>query len=195
MPSPHEIVAAPLTLWLAPTGTAFPAVQTAPAVDFNKLGTEGPYNYDEDGVTLNQSQSIETFIPAGSPRPRKAWRTEEGLAMSLVLVDLTPEQHALILDRATVTTVAAAAGTAGTKSFSRARGIDVAQYALLARGPSSVNNALTYQHEWPTVFQSGEPEEVWSKGKPVGLAVEFTALEVTPGAFGTTRVQTAAPTS
>lgn len=191
MSAPNEITAAPLTLWLAKVGTAYPKIDGAPAEPWVKLGTEGDRNYDEDGVSTAHTQNIETFTPAGSTAPRKAFRTSEGLTMGFNLVDLSTAQFALILDEAAVTTQAAEATKAGTKSFDLLRGTDVKTWALLARGQSPEDNDLTIQYQWPTVFQSGEPSPVHTKGKPAMLAVEFTALEVTAGEFGEIIEQTA----
>lgn len=192
MPAPHEIIASPLTLYVADVGTAFPKIDEAPAEAWLKLGALGAKNYTDDGVTVSTSQTVETFIPAGSTAPRKAFRTEEGLAMGFTLVDLSPEQFAEILDRAAITTVAKGAEKAGEKSFSMLRGLGVQQYALLARGESTVDNDLASQYEWPTVYQSGDASPVYTKGEPAGLDVEFTALEVEEGEFGDIRIQTAA---
>jgi hypothetical protein len=194
MPAPHEIIASPLTLYVAEVGTAFPKIDAAPAGAWLKLGALGAKNYTDDGVTVTTSQTVETFIPAGSTAPRKAFRTEEGLAMGFTLVDLSPEQFAKVLDEAAITTVVAAAGKAGEKSFSMLRGLGVQQYALLARGESTVDNELASQYEWPTVYQSGDPSPVYTKGEPAGLDVEFTALEVEDGEFGDIRIQTAEAT-
>lgn len=189
MPAPHEIVAFPLTIWVAPTGTAFPAVNAAPAGTFFQLGTAGAKNYDEAGTNVSHPQTVETFTGAASTAPRKAFRTQEGLVLGFTLVDTTPEQYAKVLDDAAVTTVG---GAGGHKDFSLLRGVDVKQYAMLARGESSVDNALTLQLEWPTVYQSGDPAPAWSKGAPAGLGIEFTALEVVAGQFGFCRIQTLA---
>ena len=116
--------------------------------------------------------------------------------MTFTLVDLSPEMQALAaFDDADLTTVAAGASQAGEKHFQTKKGVTVAQFALLARGESTVDNGLTLQHEWPTVYQSGEPSPVFTKGEPAGLELEFTAIEVTEGEFGTTRIQTAVATS
>lgn len=187
MPAPHEIVAFPLTVYVAPTGTAFPAINAAPAGAWFLLGTSGARNYDEAGVNVTESQTVETFTGASSTAPRKAFRTAEGLVLGFTLVDLTPEQYAKVLDDVAVTNVV---GPPGHKAFAQLRGVDVKTYALLARGESSVDNALNMQFEWPTVFQSGDPAPAFSKGAPAGLAVEFTALEVVANAFGTVRTQT-----
>src|SRR3990167_8660628 len=114
MATPYEIVAAPLTVWVAPTGTAFPDVDTAPNGSWTKLGTSGDKNYADDGVTVTHEQTIETFTPAGSTAARKAWRTEEGLLVEFVLVDISADQYAKILNDATVTDTGAGAGTPGT---------------------------------------------------------------------------------
>lgn len=194
MPTPHEIVAAPLTVWLAPVGTAFPKVDAAPSGPWIKLGTEGAYNYSDDGVTVQHSSSVETFTPAAATRPRKAWRTEEGLTVGFTLVDLSPTHYAKVLDEATVSTVAAATGSAGTSSFNVQREINVELWALLARGESPVDNDLAMQLQIDAVYQSAEPEVTFNKGNPAGLSLEFTALEVTAGDFATWVVQTAPAT-
>lgn len=198
MPAPHELVGAPLTLWIAPTGTAYPTLQTVDgsiAGTWVKLGALGSKSYDDGGVEVLTPQTIETFTGAGGTAPRKAFRTEEGLALALTLADISPEQFALAMNNAAVTTVAAGASTAGQKHFSLLRGVNVAQHALLARGQSPVDNALVLQWEVPTCFQSGDVSPTFDKGKPAGLAVEFTALEVTENVFGTVRHQTAVPSS
>lgn len=195
MPAPHELIAKTLTVWLAPVATAFPAIQTAPSGDWVKLGTAGDLNYDEDGVEVSHDQNIETYTPGGSTTKRKAFRTDEDFILGFVLNDMSPEQYAKALDDPTLTTVAAGAGTAGQKHFDVKKGLDVKTFALLARGQSSVDNALTLQYEAYTVFQSGNPKPVHKKGEPSGLAVEYTALEATAGEFVKIRVQTAAPSS
>lgn len=195
MPAPHQITASPLTVYLAPTGETFPEVDAAPAGNWVKLGTEGAKDYNEEGVTVTLSETVETFTGAESTAPRKAFRTEEGLVLAFMLADLSPEQYALILDDATVTTTPAGASQPGEKEIDLLRGISVHQYALLAKGESTVDNALALQYEWPTVFQSGSPAPVHAKGAPAALAVEFTALEVTAGNFGNLKIQTAVATS
>ena len=58
MSTPYEVVAQPFTLWVAPVGTAFPDVDTAPDGSWTKVGTSGDLNYTEDGVTVTHSQSV-----------------------------------------------------------------------------------------------------------------------------------------
>jgi len=69
MAAPEEVVAAPLTIWLAPVGTAFPEIDAAPGVGWEKLGTEGDMNYDESGVSVSHAETVNDFTPAGSTMP------------------------------------------------------------------------------------------------------------------------------
>jgi hypothetical protein len=191
MPAPYEIVASPLTVYVAPTGTSFPNVDTAPGVAWTKLGTSGTKNYDEDGVVVTHGQDISTFVPAGGTGPRKAFRTEEDLTIGFTLVDLTPEQYAKVINNATVTTTAAGVGTPGTKSFDLQRGLSVATFALLARGLSTVNDSLAAQYQVPLAYEGGEPAPTYEKGEPAGLELEFHALEDATLGFGKLVIQTA----
>jgi hypothetical protein len=79
-------------------------------------------------------------------------------------------------------------------------GPDVAQMAMLVRG-SGVSPYLAdknVQYEVPVVIQMAEPEVVYKKGDPAGLALEFVALVDLNAAspakrFGVLRAQDANP--
>jgi hypothetical protein len=184
---PYEIIGAPLTLWLAPVGTAFPLIDAAPAAGWIKVGTSGDLNYSDDGVTVTHSQTFEQARPAGSIGPRKAWRQSEDLMISLTLWDLTLEQYATALNDAEITTTAAGAGTAGFKKLGLSQGEDVAFYALLARGVSPYGDGFNAQYEVPRCYQSGNPKPAYKKGVPAGLELEFTAFEDTAAASANER--------
>jgi len=178
MSEPYEIVAAPFTLWLAPVGTAFPAIDATPSGDWKKVGTSGDRSVNEDGVTVAHSQTVNAVRSAGSTGPRKAFRPEEDQVVSLTLLDISLEQYAIALNNNAVTTTAAGVGTAGHKALKLYRGVQVATHALLARGVASAyGDGWTAQYEIPVCFQSGDPELVYTKGEPAGLALEFTTLE------------------
>lgn len=174
---PFEIIAAPFTAYLAPVGEAFTDVDETPAGNWVKVGTSGDKNVTEDGVTVSHPQTLEYFRMLGSSGPLKAVRTEEDLMISFVLADLTLEQYKHVLNLGTVSTVAAGSGTPGYKHLPTRRGLDVAERALLLRGPSPYADAMNMQFEVPRVVHSGEPEVVFSKGEPAGLLFELTALE------------------
>jgi hypothetical protein len=192
---PFEIIAAPLTLYWAPVGEAFPAIDAAPAGNWVKLGAAGDRNYSDEGVTLAHEQSIEQFRSAGSTGPVQVSRTEENLMIRVTLWDILLEQYRLALNSNAVATTAAGSGTAGFKTLDLYRGLSVARLALLARGVFSPYGAgWQAQYEAPLVYQSGSPEPVFSKGGPAGLALEFTAIEDPAAAtaadrFGRLKVQ------
>jgi hypothetical protein len=175
---PYEIIAQPFTLWVAAVDTAFPAVDTDPDGSWTKIGTSGDLNYTEDGVTVKHSQTVEVFRALGSTGPRKAFRTEEEMNISLVLADLTLEQYALAMNYNPVTHDAPGVGTPGTKSLGLSRGLEVPQRALLVRGQGSpYGTGWAMQYEIPVAVQVGEPEVVFVKGEAAGLALEFMVLE------------------
>lgn len=198
MPKPFEILAAPFTLYAAPTGTAFPLITAAPAEAWKKIGTSGDRNYSDDGVTVAHSQTLAQARGAGATGPQKAWRTEEDMVVSLTLWDLTLEQYAIAMNGNAVATTAAGAGTAGFRVLKLYQGVQVATMALLVRGDvSAYGDSWKSQYEIPVCYQSGNPEPVYTKGEPAGLALEFTALEdpdaATPDArFGRLVMQHAA---
>ncbi len=177
MSQPFEIIAQPFTAWIAPVGESFPGVGDAPVGNWSKIGTSGDLNYTEDGVTVAHAQTVENFKPLGSTGPRKAFRTEEELRISFTVADLTLEQYKHALNQNTVTTVAPGANP-GFKKVGLSRGLAVAQRALLVRGQSSpYGDDWDMQYEVPIVVEVGEPEVVFVKGDPAGLALEFLALE------------------
>lgn len=176
--APFEIIAAPFTIYFAPTGTAFPAIDDATVTGFTKIGTSGDSNYSEDGVTFVHEQTIEQFRALGGTGPRKVSRTEENLIVRFTLWDLLLEQYKLALNSNVVSTTAAGSGTAGFKEIDLYRNIDVALMALLARGNMSPEgDTWNEQYQVPVCYQSASPEPVFVKGAPAGLSLEFTALE------------------
>lgn len=187
----NEIVAAPLTVWLAATGTAFPDIDADPTTPWVKLGTSGTKNYDEKGVTITHDAKYETFTPAGSTAPRKAFRTSESLLIELDLVDLTAAQYAQILNDASVTDTSAGVGQAGQSSFDLLQGTTVSLFALLARGVSPHDPSMNAQYQVPIVYQATAPKPVFMKGTPASLACQFAALEDDTDGFGTLVIQTA----
>lgn len=196
MAAPFEIVGAPLTVYLAPVGTAFPGIDDAEGAfdpGWFKLGTSGEKNYSEDGLTVSHEQSINVFRGAGATGPRKAFRTEEDFIITFSMADVSPTQYAKVLNDAAVTTVAQAVGVSGEESFELHQGLTVTTFALLARGLSSIDDSLNAQYEVSTVFQNGNPAPVYNKGEPALLECSFQALDADATGFGTLRVQSTEP--
>lgn len=176
--SPYEIMGVPFTLYVAPVGTAFPLLGAAPSGDWLKIGTSGDRNYSDEGVTVAHSQALNSVRGAGATGPQKAWRTEEDLVVSLTLWDMTLEQYAIAINTNPVATTAAGVGTIGFKTLKLYQGVEVRTMALLIRGEASAyGEGWKSQYQVPVCYQSGNPEPVFTKGEPAGLALEFTALE------------------
>lgn len=196
--SPYEIMGVPFTLYVAPVGTAFPLLGAAPSGDWLKIGTSGDRNYSDEGVTVAHSQAFNSVRGAGATGPQKAWRTEEDMVVSLTLWDMTLEQYAIAMNSNPVETTAAGVGAVGFKTLKLYQGVEVETMALLIRGDASAyGESWKSQYQVPVCYQSGNPEPVFTKGDPAGLAIEFTVLEdpdaATPDArFGSLVMQHAA---
>ena len=179
MPSkPFEIIASPFTVFFAVTGSAFPDLNDAPTTPWVKLGTSGDRNYSEDGVVVVHEQTVEQFRTLGSTGPVKVARTEESLIVRFTLWDMLLENYRLALNQNTVATTAAGGGTAGVKDVNLYQNLDVSMLALLVRGDvSPEGDGWKSQYQIPWCYQSGSPEPVFQKGTPMGLALEFAAVE------------------
>lgn len=179
MAAPHEIVAAPLTVYLAPVGTAFPAIddEEAAFVTWEKLGQQGSKNVGEDGVNVEHGETTEDFTPAGSTMPIKRFRTAESFLISLELVDISPETYAKVMNNATVTQTPQGVGVAGESEFSLFRGDQVEAFAVLARGPSSVAEGGYFHYEFSRAFVSVNGTVTWNKGTPARLPIEIMAVK------------------
>lgn len=185
--APYEIIASPVTLYLAPAGTAFPAIGAAPGVSWTKVGKNGDRNYMEDGVSIANPQTIEFFRPLGTTFARKAFRTAEDVRVKVTLADVSLEAYQLALNGNAISTVAEAVGppaVPGHKKINVKRGFRVTRYALLAVGPSAEGEDITRHFRLNVTVQVGEPEVVHKKGEAAGLALEFAALEDDNGDVG-----------
>lgn len=177
--TPFEIIGAPLTLWAAPVGTAFPAINAAPGTGWTKLGSHGDRSYEAGGVTVRHARTYDKVRTASASGPVKAFLSEEDLMFGVTLLDLTLEQYQFALNGNTITTVAPSSGKPGTKKIGLSESVGrTKEYALLARGLSPYDEALAMQFCVPRCFQSRAPEVVFRKGGTgAGLALQFEALE------------------
>ena len=168
---PYEIIAAPFSIYMAPVGEAFPAVDAAPAGNWTLIGTSGDLNYSDEGVTVAHAQTIEKARPLGSTGPRKAFRTEEDMMIRFTLWDMSLEQYRRAINDNAVATTAAGSGTAGFKALKLYRGVNVAALALLARANvSAYGDGWKSQYEVPVCYQSGSPEPEQRTCLPAGPA-------------------------
>ena len=178
MSVPLDIVAAPFEIWIGPVGESFPAIEDTPVGNWVKIGTSGNRSITEDGVTVQHQQTIEQFRSLGSTGPMKAFRTEESLIIAFTIADMTLENYKHALNQNTVTDTAVG-GNAGFRDVDLYQGLDLDQRALLVRGlnasPYLANTDIQYQV--PVVYENGSKEIVAQKGTPIGLALEYIAIE------------------
>lgn len=193
MSAPYEILAGPVTAYVAAANTAIVQVDTAPGGSWTKLGTSGSDNYNEDGVTVTHEQTIEAFRALGTTGNRKAWRTEEAVMVEFTVHDLTAEQYKKALNDASITTTAAGSGIPGHKSIPMLQGHNVSLYALLLRteSQSPYGDSMNAQYWVPVCYQDENPEVVYKKGEPAGLKFKFASLEDATNGFGVYDAQTA----
>ncbi len=171
---PYEIVAAPFELYIAPVGESFPSIGTEPpGGNWALVGTAGADNYNEDGVTIQNTETVEDFRSLGGTGIRKSFRTEEDMLVSINLHDITMEEVARALNFNTVTV------SSNDKTMPLYRGLEVSYRALLVRGndASPYGTGYNIQFELPRVRPSGEPELIFKKDEPAGVAIEFMVME------------------
>lgn len=182
--APFELVSGPVSIYTAVVGTAAPEISDTPPTAWSLLGTNGAKNYGEDGVTITFDQTVEEQMVLGSTAPQKAFRTEEHLSLSVVLVDLTAENLATVMNGQTVSTRNAASGVGGYKSIDLLRGSSVREMALLIRGFSPYADDMNAQHWVPRAYVASVGEYGFTKGEAAGTEVEFMALEHDTDGFG-----------
>lgn len=174
MPAPHEVVAAPLQVYLAPVGTTFPDVHEPEAsfpAGWTLLGTEGSRNYNDDGVVVNHGEEVFDFTPAGSTMPSKRFRTAETFEITLSLADVSAAMYALVMNDADVT------DGGNYKEFSLYRGDQVNSFAVFARGMSGEDNAYYMSYEFSKAFVSVNGEVTFNKGEVAALPVSILAVK------------------
>jgi hypothetical protein len=191
MPAPFEIVAGLLDAYLAPVGTAFPAINAAPAGAWIKLGAGGAKDYrPDDGVVVRWEESVDEEKSLGTTGPRKAFRTDEGLMIELTLIDFTAESLQAALNQNAITTLA---GPPAEKTIQLLNGPVVATRALLVRGVLSpyVDTANYLQFDIPLVYQRGSLDMAFKKAPAVGLKLQFRGLQDDNLGFGKIHLPTA----
>lgn len=193
--APFEILAGPLDVYFAATGTAFPGVGVTDA-DIQDGGTWTPIGYTEGGVKVAHPQTIVELRADQVTGPIKAVRSEEGLEITFDLASLTLENYALALNRAIAGPDTSSTGGAHKSVPLYRGGFQVETLSLLCRqGHLSPYGDKALQFEVPVCFQAGAPEDTFTKDNKAVLAVSFHAL-VDPNrtdddeAFGRVRAAT-----
>lgn len=183
MTAPFEIVAGAVEAYLAVVGTAFTAINAAPAGAWVKLGAAGSKSTSEDGVIIRSSQSVSKIRTLGTTGARKAFRSEEDLEVELTVFDITAEAFAAAMNGLTITTLA---GPPAEKTVPLIQGPVVIERAMMIRGVLSpyADSASNLQFDIPRVFQDEGVEMVFKKDEPVGLKMRFYTLQDDSAGFG-----------
>ena len=188
MPAPHEVLAAPLEVWLADVGTTFPDVHEPEAsfpAGWTLLGTEGSRNYTDDGVIVNHGEEVLDWTPAGSTMPAKRFRTAESFEITLNLADVSAAMYALVMNDAAVT------DGGNYKTFSLYRGDQVNSFAVFARGMSGEDNAYYMSYDFSRAFVSVNGEVTFNKGEVAALPVSILAVRYSDSDVIRVRIQDA----
>ncbi len=181
-----EVLVEPYEPWIAPVGTSFLACSaTAEELEeggWVRVGKQpSDLNMAEAGATVTMSQTTATFTPAGSPRPRKVWRTEHVWQCAFEIADMTPKTLGQLMNGAVPKNVG------GKESVALAMPFTMEIYSLILRGPSPLHEGTLLtgakaQFQVTSCYQTANPAPKFAaKGGPAFLAVQFTAVEAVAG--------------
>ncbi len=183
--APFELLSGPVTMWTAAVNTAAPEISATPVSAWELLGQNGDKSYGDDGVTITPDQTIEEQMVLGSTAAQKAFRTEEHLSLTVMLLDVTAENLAKVMNGAAVTDTAAVSGVSGGhRSFDLLRGFDVNEFAALVKGFSPYGDNMSAQYWLPRAYIMSVGEVSYVKGEAAGTEIEIMALEHSSNGFG-----------
>jgi hypothetical protein len=167
---PYEIVAGPLDVYYAATGTPFPAV----SVSGTNVASWTRIGYTEGGIKVGHPQTVVELRADQVTGPIKAVRSEEGLEITFDIASLSLSNYALALNQA----LTGATDGGGNKSVPLYRGgFQVETFAFLAKSDHlSPYGDSVLQFEVPVVFQADAPEVTFTKDNKAVLAVSLHAL-------------------
>jgi hypothetical protein len=173
---PYEIIAGPLGVYYAATGTAFPAIDV-PDASLQTGGTWHYMGYTEGGVKVAHPQTVVELRADQVTGVVKAVRSEDGLEVTFDIASVTLENYALALNQA-VSGTGADTTIPGQTSVQLYRGgFQVETFAFLARqGHLSPYADGALQFEVPAVFQADAPEATFTKDNKAVLAVSLHAI-------------------
>ena len=191
--APFEMVSGPLTLYLAPEGTAAPEISATPPAAWVQFGQSGARNYSEDGVVVTPEQELSTQRVLGSTAAAKVFRVNEDVMISVTVLDLHPSTFARALNNQTITQTSPASGVAGRRDVSLLRGREVDVYALVAKGFSPIGDGFEAQFWFPRAYTQNVGAATYIKGQAAGFALETRMLEDLTDGFGLYMVQDADP--
>jgi hypothetical protein len=175
--APFQIIAGPAKVYVAPTGTAFPAV-SVPSTSLDTGGTWSPLGMTDGGVKVMHPQTIVELRTDQVTSVVKAVRSEESLEITFSIAELTLDKYAVALNSLATSGVTS---NANDKTVNLYRGgSQVQTMALVVRGEHlSPYGDFNLQYEVPVVFEAGAPESDFTRDNKALLALTFH-VEVDP---------------
>lgn len=187
MPAPYEIIVGPATVYSAPVGEAFPAVDEVPSGGWDIVGTLGSENYGESGVLVRSPRTTNPIRVLGSTTPRKHVVTESGFQVEFDVIDASAEVLALGygVDPDSIVDTPAGSGTPGTRAFDIPTSPIPYQRAILVRvDQSAYGDGLAMQFEIYAANQIGTGEGGFTKGDAFMLRHVWDAVKTEDGFVG-----------
>lgn len=166
---PYAILVGVGTLYVAPVGTAAPALTATPSAPWVALGET------DDGVKLTKTRNREAFSSDQRTGKVKVVQTEEGVTLETNLHESTLENLANAIG-GSVTVTAPGSGTIGKKSLKLYTGATVGEFAFLFRGDSPYGN-WPGQFFLPRGYMDDDIEMEFKKDEKTLVPVKFEALE------------------
>lgn len=168
--APFQIIAGVCDIYVAPTGSDFPAVDESPGTAWRKLG------HTDGGVKVGHAQTVVELRTDQVTAPVKGVRSEESLQITFSLAEVTPENYALALNQASAGP-ATEVGTNDSVVTLYRGGFGVETVAMLVRGEHlSPEGDFNLQYEVPSCYQSGSPEVDFVKDNKAMLACQFNVI-------------------
>lgn len=159
-----------LQVYLAPQGTAVPAVNATPGGSWYLLGaTDGEQK-------LKHSGKLTHFRDNDHQGPVKSVRPEEDVMAEFTLVNVVLENYARILHA--VANLVTVGGPPATRTMYLKRGAIPTEYSLLLKGlAASPYGAFPAMYVLTRVVFDDEPEMVFAKDGRPGLLCNAVVLE------------------
>lgn len=178
---PFEVMGAPHGVYIAPVGEARPALTVVtPAGNWVVVGKNGNRSYSEEGVRVNSPAAYNYFRGNASAAPLKAFRSEEDVMIAITLADMTLESLALAFNK----TSEDVNETGITRTIGLSRGLGVATFALLVRGPSPYMDDGIAQFWLPVAANVSSVELALRRDNATTYPLEFRALVYAAAATG-----------
>lgn len=169
--SPFGQLVGPVKVYIAPYGTAEPAINATPSGSWIEMGaTDGEQS-------IEYAQEIERYSDNDHTSHVKVERSEEEVIVGFTLVNMTQEHFARVLhDVSKVMTTTS--GGVNVKRMPFKRGASVTEYALLLKGQSdSPYGDFPGQNYIPRCFSDSAPTPTRGKGQRAELECSFVGLE------------------